>query len=153
LLASTLAALPLPGDMETEPRIVRFSSSPEDFEQASADVRDAVAQTGAGESARRRADVVFEELVSNVIRHGRVGRTGQIQVTVALDADALVLTFEDDGLPFDPVDHPQPAQRRSLEETPDGGLGLLLVRKASTRLQYERTPEATNRLVVTIARA
>jgi serine/threonine-protein kinase RsbW len=136
--------------METEPTIVRFSSSPEEFAQASADVRKAVARSGAGERARHRAEVVFEEIVSNVIRHGRAGQTGHIQVTVALDADALVLTFEDDGQPFDPLQHPSPAQPGSLEEAPDGGLGLVLVRKASTRLQYERTPDEKNRLVVTI---
>jgi len=138
------------GDMQTEPRTVRFSSSPEDFEQASADVRTAVARAGASERARRRADVVFEELVSNVIRHGHVGRAGHIEVTVAHHADALVLTFEDDGQAFDPLRHPTPVQPGSLDEAPDGGLGLVLVRKASTHLQYERTPDEKNRLVVTI---
>jgi signal transduction histidine kinase len=91
---------------------------------------------------------VFEEVISNVIRHGEAH---QIEVSVARQADGIVLTFDDDGQPFDPLQRPTPVLPTSIEEAPLGGLGLLLLRKASTQLRYERTPGQTNRLTVTIA--
>jgi serine/threonine-protein kinase RsbW len=91
---------------------------------------------------------VFEEVISNVVRHGGAQ---QIEVSLARQADAIVLTFDDDGEPFDPLQRPAPVLPTSIEEAPLGGLGLLLLRKASTQLRYERTAGQTNRLIVTIA--
>lgn len=98
--------------------------------------------------ARANAELVFEEVISNVIRHAGAH---QIEVSLARQAEAIVLTFEDDGEPFDPLQRPTPVPPTSIEEAPLGGLGLLLLRKASTQLRYERIAGHTNRLTVTIA--
>jgi serine/threonine-protein kinase RsbW len=74
----------------------------------------------------------------------------QIDVRLVMDGQAIVLTFDDDGRPFDPLAHPDPRPPETLSDAPVGGLGLLLVRQQSTRLSYERTPEGKNRLTVTI---
>src|SRR5262249_17471967 len=104
--------------------------------------------------ARYNAELVFEEVVSNVVRHGNVdGRMHQIDVSLACESREIVLTFEDDGQAFDPLDRPMPILPKSLEEARLGGLGILLMRKASTCLHYERTSDQKNRLTVTIAAA
>ena len=69
----------------------------------------------------------------------------------APEGNTIVLTFDDDGPPFDPLERPLPAAAKSLEEAQLGGLRLLLVRKASPRLHYERTVDRKNRLTVAIA--
>ena len=62
------------------------------------------------------------------------------------------LIIEDDGRPFDPLQRPDPVLPKSIETAPLGGLGIMLARKSSERLHYERTADDKNRLVATIAR-
>jgi serine/threonine-protein kinase RsbW len=133
--------------MPTIPRILRFASRREDFERASAEVRAVLDDAGIRGRARGDAELVFEEVVTNVIRHGAASH---IEVSIASTGDALVLSFEDEGPPFDPLQHPQPVLPKTLDQANAGGLGLFLVRKVSAALRYERTPEARNRLIVTI---
>jgi anti-sigma regulatory factor (Ser/Thr protein kinase) len=140
--------------MQTGTHILRFSASPADFEQAFADLRAVLEACGVCPRARNNAELVFEEVVSNVIRHGSIdGRTHQIELSLTCDAREILLTFEDDGEAFDPLDRPMPILPKSLEEARLGGLGILLMRKASTGLHYERTSDQKNRLIVTIAAA
>ena len=104
-------------------------------------------------SARRRyyVELVFEEIVSNIIRHGDgKRRVGAVEVAVGIGEEGVVLRFDDDGAPFDPRDHPV-CDAASPEEVRVGGLGLALVRHASSRIDYERTPQQGNRLTITIA--
>jgi anti-sigma regulatory factor (Ser/Thr protein kinase) len=131
--------------------VLHFAATRARFEQASADARIALDACGVRGPARYNAELVFEEIVSNVIRHGR---TDEIRFSLACEpgAPAIVLTFEDAGPPFDPLTRPAPTLPKTLEDAPLGGLGLLMVRKASTDLHYERTPDDKNRLTVTIAR-
>jgi serine/threonine-protein kinase RsbW len=93
-----------------------------------------------GLSARvvNRLEVVFEEVVSNIVRHGFEPHSDQtILVVVATRPGAVDLTVEDDGAPFDPLAAPEPEPLRSLETARLGGLGVPLLRKLSASLRYE----------------
>lgn len=101
--------------------------------------------------ARFSAELVFEELMANVVRHGaQPGGGTTISVSVALEQDGVRLTFVDDGAAFDPRSHPDPPPPSDLEHAPVGGRGLMLVRSVSTSLEYERTPEGQNRLTIRV---
>ena len=48
-------------------------------------------------------ELVFEEIVSNIIRHGYAdSQKHRISTTVAIHGDRVELYLEDDGVPFDP---------------------------------------------------
>ena len=94
-----------------------------------------------GHDARvlNRLEVIFEELVSNILRHGFAAHSEQsIAVTVTEEPGAILLTFEDDGAPFDPLAMPEPEPFSDIESAKIGGLGIPLVRKLSADLRYER---------------
>jgi anti-sigma regulatory factor (Ser/Thr protein kinase) len=102
-----------------------------------------------GQEVENRAFLVFEEIVTNIIRYGFDDSLAhEIKVAVLLKSAELTLTFDDDGRPFDPRCAPHPEPHRSLERAPIGGRGLLLVRKLTKHLDYERTPNGRNRLTV-----
>lgn len=91
-----------------------------------------------GPRLQNRFEVVFEELASNVIRHGFAqGSRQQVRICAAVDAETLTLTVEDDGLPFDPLARPAPAPLTDLASAPEGGLGIGLVARLASRLSYE----------------
>lgn len=98
-----------------------------------------------------RVEVVLEELVGNVVRHGR----GVSAITVAIgnSSGAIDLAVEDDGEEFDPLAAPDPAPFTTLTEAPLGGLGIPLIRKLTSAATYERIgngSEARNRMTVRI---
>jgi len=112
------------------------------------------------ETTQNRLQVVFEELVANIVRHGFSAHSAQsILVKIGQRPDAVEFVFEDDGAPFNPLEAPPPRPYTSIEKAKVGGLGISLVTKYASRIRYER-PAARdgghgflpqNRLVVTIA--
>jgi anti-sigma regulatory factor (Ser/Thr protein kinase) len=131
---------------------LRFTATRDGFARAFEELRQGLDGLPLDPRARFSVELIFEELVANVVRHGTqpAGNT-TVSVTVALERDCLRLTFVDDGLAFDPRGHPEPPPARDLEHASIGGRGLMLVRSVSTSLQYERTPKGQNRLTIGVA--
>jgi anti-sigma regulatory factor (Ser/Thr protein kinase) len=99
-----------------------------------------------------RARLVFEEIVTNVIRYGFADSGEHVIHAVAeIDNEDLTLRFDDDGRPFDPRTAPAPAPGGSLAQASIGGRGLMLVRAAARRIDYEHSG-GRNRLTVTLPR-
>lgn len=130
------------------------------IQDGSSRVLDFLAGQTLGEVVRHRLEVIFEELVSNTIRHGFSKNSDQsIHVRVDPKPGLVEFTFEDDGIAFNPLKADAPAPLTSIETARIGGLGIPLVAKFSAHLRYERlTPHAgqpgfapSNRLVVGIA--
>jgi serine/threonine-protein kinase RsbW len=100
-----------------------------------------------------RIEVVFEELVGNLVRHGAVD---SITVDILARPQDIELVVEDGGPEFNPLELTTPARFTTLEEAELGGLGIPLIRRLSRSVRYERVePEdeiARNRVVVTISR-
>lgn len=97
---------------------------------------------------------MFEEIVGNIMRYGapQGGELG-VEVSVRIAADDIVIAVEDDGIPFDPCDggRVQSGAPATLAAAPDGGFGLRIVRHIASGMQYERTVEQRNRLIVTLS--
>ena len=105
-----------------------------------------------GQEVENRAFLVYDEIVTNIIRYAfDDGREHRIGVDALLVDSELALTFEDDGRAFDPRRAPRPEPQTSLAKAQIGGRGLILVRKAAKRIDYERTQNGHNRLTVALA--
>ena len=133
--------------MSARQQVLRFPPTLAGLDEAAATLR-ALIGRDVNDDARYNVELVFEEVAANIVRHGRP--TGEIETAVQFDADEIVLTFEDDGVPFDPREHPDRAAPSSLDEAPVGGLGLVLLRKIVTRMTYERTAQKRNVLTLAI---
>ncbi|HKD47098.1 MAG TPA: ATP-binding protein [Rhizomicrobium sp.] len=108
---------------------------------------------------RNRLEVLFEELVSNTIRHGFAKHSAQsIHVQVKRTPGAVELTFEDDGVPFNLLEAQPPEPFTSIETARVGGLGIPLIVKMASALRYERPAPTSctgfrpsNRTIISIA--
>ncbi|HEY2051556.1 MAG TPA: ATP-binding protein [Caulobacteraceae bacterium] len=135
------------------------------IESGRREIRDWLDPAKLSPKVTNRWEVVFEEVVSNIVRHGfSPGGSHTIVVDAARTRDTIEFTFDDDGQFFDPLGAPEPAPLRSLETAPLGGLGVPLTRRLSTAMSYTRDPKdrpdeeaaepgfaPRNRLRVTIA--
>ncbi len=96
--------------------------------------------------------LAVEEIVSNCIRHGSPGRAdAAIDLGLVVEDSSVTLVVEDDGNPFDPTTAPERAVPTRLEDWPDGGLGLTLVRRLAAGWRYARS-NGRNRLEVILRR-
>lgn len=87
----------------------------------------------------RRINVVFDELLSNIVSYGfDDDGLHEIDVHVSFDGQRLVVEILDDGRPFDPFLQDSPDTTLTLEEREVGGLGIHLVRKMMDEVAYER---------------
>jgi anti-sigma regulatory factor (Ser/Thr protein kinase) len=134
-------------------RPIRFSfpGTLRGFEQGFASLRGALDGGCADPAARYDAEIIFEEIIANIVRHG-APRGGELRIEVAVEfgEDRIVMTFEDDGIPFDPRTHADSVPPASLAEASGRGLGLILVHRAAGTIQYLRTPAQRNRLTMTV---
>ena len=124
----------------------RFQGTMPAFAAAFERLRRALDETGIAAAPRYNVELAFEEIVSNIVRHG--SPTGEIRVTIAFNGE-IVLTFEDDGVPFDPREQVKRSAPTSLDEAAAGGFGLLLVGKITTGIRYKRTGQDLNQLTLT----
>ena len=126
-----------------------FAATIAGFGQAFGELRRALQDTRLEPATRYQVELVFEEIVANILRHGSPsGTTLAVKAALDVEEDKILLSFEDNGVPFDPGRHALPALPNALAV--GGGLGLLLVKRAASCLDYRRTPEHTNHLTVTL---
>ncbi|MBV8145236.1 MAG: ATP-binding protein [Gammaproteobacteria bacterium] len=139
----------MPNDAHAARIEIRFPGTHAGFAQGFLEARQALDAHGLAGGPRYNAELVFEEITANIVCHGSPdGHALEVWFTLEDCGDAIVLTFEDNGVPFDPRTRPDPPRQKSLEEARIGGYGLMLVRHAATSIDYLRTAAGRNRTTV-----
>lgn len=84
-------------------------------------------------------DVVIDELFSNIAHYAYHPDVGSATVTVDIKEDpvSVIITFMDNGKPFDPLQSDDPDTTLSAQERKIGGLGIFLVKKTMDDVVYE----------------
>lgn len=82
--------------------------------------------------------LVLEELYTNTITHGASdGREVFIEVNLGIDKNELVVTYKDNGMPFNVLELPDPDLTASIENREVGGLGVHYVKVLTDSVEYE----------------
>ena len=122
-----------------------FPPTQEGIAQASAFLDEAIGEFGAKAAGRApnlaalspALHIILDEIASNVVKHS--GATGfELAIERTDDPPGVKLVFSDDGSPYDPLAHADPDTKLSAAERPIGGLGILMVKKMSDSISYER---------------
>jgi anti-sigma regulatory factor (Ser/Thr protein kinase) len=93
--------------------------------------------------------VAADEVLANIINYAYADHDPHvIRITMRVFHDAIELTFEDDGVAFDPLSVPQPDVQAPPGKRRVGGLGIHVVRKLMSQVEYSREG-SHNRLVIT----
>jgi anti-sigma regulatory factor (Ser/Thr protein kinase) len=82
--------------------------------------------------------LILEELYTNTITHGASdGRDIFIEVNLGIDKNELVMTYKDNGIPFNVLELPGPDLTVSIENREVGGLGVHYVKTLTDSVEYE----------------
>ena len=122
-------------------RICRIAGTREGVAEALAGFEAFARQAGLAEAARWRVQVALDEILSNVVRHGRPASGAAapaVVVRFAVEHDDVRVEVSDTAPPFNPLTVPAPDTTVPLEARPPGGLGIALVLALMDNVQYER---------------
>lgn len=96
-------------------------------------------QFGCPMKAQTQIDIAIDELFSNIVHyayHPGVG-PATVRVEVVENPLSVVITFIDQGVPYDPLAKADPDVTLSAEEREIGGLGIYIVKKNMNEITYE----------------
>ena len=102
--------------------------------------------------AQMQIDIAIDELFGNIAHYAYNPEIGQatVRVEVVEEPLSVVITFIDNGVPYDPLAKEDPDITLSAEEREVGGLGIFMVKKMASDISYAYEDES-NVLTVTIA--
>ena len=84
-------------------------------------------------------NIAIDELFSNIAHYAYNPETGDatVRVEVIEDPMAVIITFIDNGVPYDPLKQKDPDTTLPAEERELGGLGIYMVKKTMDDVTYE----------------
>lgn len=86
-----------------------------------------------------QVDTAIDELFGNIANYAYNPEVGAATVRVEVTENplAVVITFIDNGVPYDPLAKADPDVTLSAEEREIGGLGIYMVKKTMDDVSYE----------------
>ena len=116
-------------------------------------VKEAAAAARLESGSAYRLQLAVDEIATNVILHSyhAAGLAGELSVFAELSAQALTVTLEDTGRPFDSRTADLPTEEElalPLEERPIGGLGVYLTLKGVDEFRYETVGSRNHNIFV-----
>ena len=89
--------------------------------------------------AQTQIAIVIDELFGNIARYAYTPDIGDATVQLEIEENPLsvIITFIDNGVPFNPLEQKNPDVTASAEERGIGGLGIYLVKKTMNLVEYE----------------
>ena len=89
--------------------------------------------------AQMQIDIAIDELFGNIAHYAYNPEIGKatVRVEVTQNPLAVVITFIDNGVPYDPLAKTDPDTTLSAEEREIGGLGIYMVKKSMDEITYD----------------
>jgi len=133
-------------DIETikELEIEAISSN---LEQVFAFLKPELAKCGFTDKIVNEIGIAVEEIFMNIAKYAYPEGSGSVEITISA-SDKVIISFEDTGIAFDPMQIPDPNLEMPPEAREVGGLGFHLVKKIMDTVTYARVG-GNNLLVIT----
>lgn len=89
--------------------------------------------------AQMQIDIAIDELFGNIAHYAYRPDVGPatVRVEVVEEPISVIITFIDQGVPYDPLKNRDPDTMLSAEEREIGGLGIYMVKKSMDEISYE----------------
>ncbi len=89
--------------------------------------------------AKVQLETAAEEIYVNIASYAYPASVGEVKVDMEIldSPERVCITFEDQGIPYDPLQQKSPDVTLSAAERSIGGLGIHMVRKSMDEVKYE----------------
>lgn len=106
-------------------------------------------ETECSAKEKMQIDIAIEEIFVNIARYAYPSGDGKAVMEIEADkaGKSVRITFEDQGIPYDPLKNEDPDITLPAEERPIGGLGIFMVKNIMDEVSYENA-DGKNRLTI-----
>jgi serine/threonine-protein kinase RsbW len=114
-------------------------------------VMTATKQAGLEKKTAYQLRLAVDEIATNIVIHGyqEENLEGELVCQASWDEEAITISLEDTGIPYDPTQAETPHDLdKPLEERQIGGLGVYVARQAVDKLIYERVGNRNRNILV-----
>lgn len=120
-------------------RELTLSAVPENIEKVNDFVNAYLEETGCPMKAQMQIGLATEEAFVNIVHYAYDAKSGDASIRIERreQPEAVVITFTDQGKPYDPLQKKDPDVTLSAEERQIGGLGVFLIKKMMDEVRYE----------------
>lgn len=96
-------------------------------------------EVGCSMKAQMQIDIAVEEVYVNIAHYAYNPEVGGVTIRVQIEEEplAVILTFIDEGKPYDPLAKEDPDVTLAAEDRQIGGLGIFMVKKSMDNVSYE----------------
>lgn len=138
----TIMAIRLVHDNEDERVMVlelTLENRIEEINRVNSDFNKIALGRGIARSITQKFNIVFDELLSNIFYYGcEEEYHARVRVRIEFLENRIKVAISSFGIPFNPLEAPQPDTTSPLEDRNPGGLGVHLVRNMVDEITYYR---------------
>lgn len=116
-----------------------INATVENIEKVTAFVDEQLEAMDCPMKAQMQIDIAIDELFGNIAHYAYNPKVGPatVRVEVTDNPMTVIITFIDNGVPYDPLAKEDPDVTLSAEERSIGGLGIYMVKKSMDGISYE----------------
>lgn len=120
---------------------IDIPAAKENLPQVMAFVNGQLEQVDCPAGVQSKIGLAVEEIFMNIASYAYNSSVGSVLITVDIIDESLdiVISFTDDGTPYDPLSHPDPSLKTPPKERKKGGWGIFMAKKMMDDMQYEYT--------------
>ena len=120
-------------------REMDIAATLENLDTVMAFVDQQLEEVGCSMKAQMQIDIAVEEVYVNIAHYAYNPEVGGVTIRVQIEEDplAVILTFIDEGKPYDPLAKEDPDVTLAAEDRQIGGLGIFMVKKSMDNVSYE----------------
>lgn len=85
--------------------------------------------------------IAVEEIYVNIAHYAYPDKNGEAEITCEMSDRTAEITFSDNGIPYNPLEKPDPDITLDANERNIGGLGIFMVKKSMDNIEYQRKDE------------
>ncbi len=117
---------------------ITLAATVENIAAATDFVTEQLEQLGCPMKVQMQFSIAVDELFCNIAYYAYPsgGGTATVQVCAREEGRQVIVTFMDEGIPYNPLAKEDPDIALSVEERPIGGLGIFMVKKSMDDMQY-----------------
>lgn len=118
---------------------ITLKATKENLDQALSFIDTALESLDCSPKTQMQIDIAVEELYVNIANYAYAPGEGDVCLTFESreSPSEVLITFEDSGIPYDPLKKPDPDVTLSAEDRQIGGLGIYMVKKSMDGMEYK----------------
>lgn len=133
--------------LETEEYVYNTPATRENYKNFNKWLTDLCDKFKLNESLQYKLELISEELYTNVCSYAYDSEGGVIKVEFNVMGEDVILKFSDYGIPYNPLERPDPDLNAPPEERDKGGLGIYIIKQYADDIEYEYKNNMNNLII------